>query len=243
MGGQHTDIDTDRVDDTSPPADDGGPPFADDVSDEDEAFLAHVERVMASDSTRTRAAVAANRTIDVPARTASIPTPSLDNECTETGVRQRLTCDRCGWTVECFGADADRFTRAGCLLCGGAVSARLADVEEPAPTAESWNKRRVPRKAPRGATRVEVRRLIPSTSPDVALALADVCADGVGVWLRCSVRPGELVDVSLARAGGGPAVRRQAEVRWCAPGGDWTYRAGLRLRQPLTAGDLMDLTV
>jgi hypothetical protein len=87
---------------------------------------------------------------------------------------------------------------------------------------------------------VEVRRAGAGPGRDLALALADISPEGIGVWLTAQVRPGEEVEVILS-CPPGPLVRGPAEVRWCAAGGDWTYRAGLRLRRPLTARDLIDL--
>jgi hypothetical protein len=130
-------------------------------------------------------------------------------------------------------------------LCGGAVAPQLAqaDAREPVAAAEAaWNKRRGPRHRPRGAAGVEVWREAPGVGRNLAVALADVCQEGLGVYLTAAVRPGDVVEVVLTRRGG-PPVRVPAEVRWCAQGTDWTYRAGLRLRRPLAYQDLADLTV
>jgi hypothetical protein len=175
-----------------------------------------------------------------------VATPTPDDHGTVTDIRHVLRCASCGWAIECLADDADRFTQAGCLLCGGPVTPQLADSGQPAeaaaPAEAAWNKRRGPRHRPRGAAGVEVWRGPPGAARNLAMALADVCEEGVGVWLRAAVRPGEEVEVVLTRRDG-PPVRVPAEVRWCAPGGDWTYRAGLRLRRPLAYQDLADLTV
>jgi hypothetical protein len=97
------------------------------------------------------------------------------------------------------------------------------------------------RRRPRGAAWVEVR--VDPNGPDLAVALADVSSEGIGVWLTDPVRPGAEVEVSLVRPKGGAPVRIPAEVRWCAQGADWTYRTGLRLLRPLDAGDLRDLSL
>jgi hypothetical protein len=86
---------------------------------------------------------------------------------------------------------------------------------------------------------VEVRR--PGRQADLAVALADLAPDGVGVWLAEPVPPGKAVEVTLV------AGRRRlvlwAEVRWCALGRDSAYRVGLRLTRRLTPWELADLAV
>ena len=150
-----------------------------------------------------------------------------------------LRCADCGWAVECLPADAERFARAGCLVCGGGL--------EPRPNAPSGKRLKLgdqrgdSRRKPRGAAWVEVR--LDVMGPDLAVALADVSAEGLGVWLTEPVRPGEEVEVSLVRPEGGAPMRVPAEVRWCAQGADWTYRTGLRLLRPLDESDLADLSL
>jgi hypothetical protein len=75
----------------------------------------------------------------------------------------------------------------------------------------------------------------------LAVALVDVSPEGLGVWLAGPVAAGEEVQVTV-----GVGLRRVtvlAEVRWCAPGPDAAYRAGLRLRRPLTDRALAELAV
>jgi hypothetical protein len=99
-----------------------------------------------------------------------------------------------------------------------------------------------PRRRPGRGTGVEVRRGPAESSPNLAVALADVCAEGVGVWLAEPVRPGEEVRVLVATPANRGVVLT-AEVRWCAPGPDATYRAGLRLRALLTDGAVAELSI
>ncbi|MBO0700735.1 MAG: PilZ domain-containing protein, partial [Zavarzinella sp.] len=120
----------------------------------------------------------------------------------------------------------------------------LADLPVPArPTnRRPPDKRRHLRRAPTGTVRVEVRRTADDRGPDLAVALVDVCAEGLGVWLTEAVSPGEAVTVLITRRRGAP-LAIEAEVRWCAPGGGVTYRAGLRLRRDLTRAELADLAL
>lgn len=225
-------------------------PFAAEVDSDMDSLVAHVERVMAARPVRARpcpdvAELAAHspRAESPVHRVSPVATPTPDDQGTVTDIRHVLRCASCGWAIECLADDAERFTRAGCIMCGGPVTPQLADADPPAGSADAvWNKRRGLRHRPRGATAVEVWRGPPGTGRNLATALADVCEEGVGVWLRAAVRPGEEVEVVLTRRDG-PPVRVVAEVRWCAQGGDWTYRAGLRLRRPLAYQDLAELTV
>jgi hypothetical protein len=194
----------------------------------DNAFLAHVERVFAArppaqQTGKPKSAVAVR-----PARPAAA--------ASEAG--WRLWCEGCGWAVECLAGDRGRFARRGCLKCGGPLTAGPAT---PAPKAPPRDEpRRRVRRRPRGGTWVEVRRGTSGDRRNLAVALVDVCEDGVGVWLTESIRPGEEVEVLLA-ASPKRRARLSAEVRWCAPGLDSSYRAGLRLRTPLTERAVAEL--
>jgi hypothetical protein len=74
------------------------------------------------------------------------------------------------------------------------------------------------------------------------VAVVDVCPEGLGVWLTEPVAPGEAVRVVVTPEGRGP-VSVGAEVRWCAPGGGVTHRAGLRLSRELTRAELAELAL
>jgi PilZ domain len=195
----------------------------------DDAFLAHVDRVFSPRPAQRFGAVAR------PARPAVADPPAYPARRPQTPVALRC---RCGWRVECLPPDADRFVRRGCLLCGGALGAGPAPSDPAAP----GDGRRRPRRRPRGGARVEVRRADEGGGRDLALALADVCSEGLGVWLKAALRPGEPVVVTLATSPTRGAVLT-AEVRWCAPAKDWTYRAGLRLCRPLADAALAEVAL
>jgi hypothetical protein len=210
-----------------------------------DTLVAHVERVLGTDPPWPRNQPDPARAEPPPVRVSAVSTPTPDDSGTLTDARYLLRCGGCGWAIECLAADAERFAKAGCLMCGAPVIPQLADAEPAVATASAeapWNKRRGPRHRPRGATGVEVWRDAPGIGRNLAIALADVCSEGIGVYLTAAVRPGDAVEVVLTRRGGSP-LRVPAEVRWCAEGADWTYRAGLRLRRPLGYQDLADLTV
>jgi hypothetical protein len=135
--------------------------------------------------------------------------------------------------VDCLPADADQFRRRGCLLCNGPLAEGAAGLGGP-------TRRRHVRRAPRGGTRVEVRPAGPDRGPNLAVALADVCEEGIGVWLTAPLGAGAEVEVVLAAATRRRAVVA-AEVRWCASGADGGWRAGLRLRRPLTGRAVAEL--
>jgi hypothetical protein len=101
-------------------------------------------------------------------------------------------------------------------------------------------KRLAYRRRPRGAAWLEVRS---GQGPDLAIALADLCEDGLGVRLTVPVRAGDDVEVVIFRAAGGPPARISAVVRWCAPAADGTYRAGLRLGRSLAPDEIAELAL
>ena len=78
--------------------------------------------------------------------------------------------------------------------------------------------------------------------PDIACGLVDVAEDGLGVRLKQSVATGQEVTIELSAPGVSKPQRFLAEVRWCRPGEDGTFRAGVRLRRRLPYAVLTDLT-
>ncbi|HKB01132.1 MAG TPA: PilZ domain-containing protein [Gemmataceae bacterium] len=151
--------------------------------------------------------------------------------------RHLLRCSGCGLDIECPAGDVARYTRGACPACGATVVTAATVGGKPA-----RNKRLVTRRAVRGGVRAEVRRGTTGLGKDLSIGTADLCEDGVGVRLRVAVALLEECEVILIRAGAGKPVKVRAEVRWCTPAEDGTFRAGLRFRQRLTRTDLMDLT-
>jgi hypothetical protein len=82
---------------------------------------------------------------------------------------------------------------------------------------------------------VEVRRTSRGLGPNRAVALLDVCEDGIGVCLSVPFQAGEKVAVVLV-TGAGRTIRSPGEIRWCNALDDGTYRAGVRLVRGLGAG-------
>jgi hypothetical protein len=126
------------------------------------------------------------------------------------------------------------------------MQCRSAVVAAAGPSASATtpsSRRNTKRRRPRGAGWVEVRAWVGDWGPDLALAVADVGEEGLGVWLSAPVRPGQAVRVGVVRSGGTAPAYVPAEVRWCAPAADWTYRAGLRLSRPLTPEELAVLAL
>ena len=78
--------------------------------------------------------------------------------------------------------------------------------------------------------------------PDIACGLVDVAEDGLGVRLKQAVPAGQEVTIELSAPGVSKPQRFLAEVRWCQPGDDGTFRAGVRLRRRLPYAVLTDLT-
>jgi PilZ domain len=161
--------------------------------------------------------------------------PPNDEPGPDPADRHLLRCSGCGRDIECPAGDVARYQRDRCPACGATVVAAAGG--KPA-----RDKRLVCRRAVRGGVRAEVRRGMTGLGKDLAVGTADLCEDGIGVRLRAAVAPMEECEVVLIRAGAGKPVKVRAEVRWCTPAGDGTFRAGLRFRQRLARNDLLDLT-
>jgi hypothetical protein len=74
---------------------------------------------------------------------------------------------------------------------------------------------------------------------DLAVGLADLSEDGLGVRLHTPVRPKEECEVVLLRAGGGKPLKLHGEFRWCVPEAGGTFRVGIRLQRRLARKDLL----
>jgi hypothetical protein len=121
----------------------------------------------------------------------------------------------------------------------------LAHVErvlsaKPAPppkkVASDSDKRRTRRRKASQGSLVEIRRTSRGLGPNRAVALLDVCEEGIGVCLTVPFQPGEKVAVVLVVPGGSRTIKSGGEVRWCAAAGDGTYRAGVQLNRSLGSG-------
>jgi hypothetical protein len=204
-------------------------PFRTDQPGEDD-FLAHVKRVLAA---RPQPAATKAEGHQPAGRSSPASTPTVHPAGTESELPHTLLCGGCGSRIECLAEDRERFERDGCPACGGGLAGRIS-------ACPGDPRRRVRRRA-RGETWVEVRRTERRRLADLAVALVDVCADGLGLWLAEPVRPGEVVTVTLKA--GRRRLAASAVVRWCALGPDSAYRAGLGLHRRLTDRDMADFAV
>jgi PilZ domain len=153
-------------------------------------------------------------------------------------------CPGCGFDIECLAADADRYAKVGCPLCGGPVEpadAPPAEEPEPGESLPARNKRLTQRRLVRGGARAEIRKGMMGLGKDLAVGLADLCEDGLGVRLKTAVKPKDECEVMLHRPGGGKPVKMAGEFRWCAPLDDGTFRVGIRFQKRLARVDLLAL--
>jgi Tfp pilus assembly protein PilZ len=74
--------------------------------------------------------------------------------------------------------------------------------------------------------------------PNIAVGLANVSDDGLGVRINAPIPVGLEVSVELFLPGVHKPIKLVGEVRWCSPVGDSTHQAGLRLRRRLTYSEL-----
>jgi hypothetical protein len=123
------------------------------------------------------------------------------------------------------------------------VPARPADRAAPDPDADAkpWADRRGGDRRPaRADLRVECRPA--GSESDIAIALLDVSPSGLKLAVRGLLRRGERVRVALGQPGEPWAYHGPAVVRWCVPGAEGTALVGLRLRRPLAAQAVGELT-
>lgn len=203
-----------------------------------DALLAHVARALAPAGSPPGQLIGTDWVVTRPGGETPPAAPGPTAELSVEG--RRVMCAGCGWRIDCLAADAARFVAAGCPQCGRALGELPLSVGTLAP--KPRDQRRRNRRAPTGSVQVEVRRTADPDRPNLAIALVDVCGEGLGVWLTEPVSPGEIVTVVMTRRGRAP-IAVDAEVRWCAPGGGVTHRAGLRLRRELTRAELADLAL
>jgi hypothetical protein len=109
-------------------------------------------------------------------------------------------------------------------------------------TAESCDHRFGPRKAVTRKVDLAVRSGVSGLGPDLGAGLVDMTQDGLGILLKEPVPVGTDVTIDLSLPGMDKPLRVLAEVRWCRPRGDGTFRAGVRLQRRLSNPTLTNLT-
>jgi hypothetical protein len=97
------------------------------------------------------------------------------------------------------------------------------------------------RRPVRGGVQLDVRRVCSDSEPNLATALLDVSAEGVGIRLTVSVVVGDELQVTICRTDGSSIVRSLGEVRWCRPIGGGLFAAGVRLVRRIALTELSEL--
>lgn len=77
---------------------------------------------------------------------------------------------------------------------------------------------------------------------DIGCELVDVAEDGLGLRLKQSVPVGRELSIQILLPGTSKPLRLVAEVRWCEPAGDNTFRAGVWLQWRLPYLTVLSLT-
>jgi hypothetical protein len=75
--------------------------------------------------------------------------------------------------------------------------------------------------------------------PNLAAGLVELSEAGARVRLKLAVPVGEQFEVALWPPSCLKAVRERAVVRWCRPGQDGAFLAGVRFRRRLTADEVL----
>jgi hypothetical protein len=109
-------------------------------------------------------------------------------------------------------------------------------------TAEDCDHRFSPRKSVTRKVELAVRSGVSGLGPDISAGLVDITQDGLGIGLKEPVPVGMEVTIDLSLPGVAKTLRVLAEVRWCRPQVDGTFRAGVRLTRRLSSPTLTNLT-
>ncbi len=109
----------------------------------------------------------------------------------------------------------------------------IGDQDKPA-----RERRRLPRRPPRGSVAVECRPGTYGLGPNVAVQVLDISVGGVAVLTKTPLQKGQEVEVVLSRKGTTGTIKRTAVVAWALPPGDQGYcKAGLEFRSRLSYPD------
>ena len=147
-----------------------------------------------------------------------------------------LRCDQCGRTIECTADDVRVFTADGPPPCCGQPMAFPAVPAVPAMTARPGRRRQA-----RPGVTIQLLRQTTGPTTDLADALVDVSAHGLGVRLTVEVAEGDQVEATLRTPGSARPLVVTGEVRWCNPVADDRYLAGIYLDRLLTVIELDSL--
>jgi hypothetical protein len=198
-----------------------------------DSFAASVRRTLA----RVRQHVPERAPPAPPPKPAAEPTPGPS---TVRDRRRTIKCRACGRSIALSADELRQLARATWPMCCNRIMLPVADPDlaDVAPPAPKSDRRGTVRRLARAAACVEIRRGLTGTNPNLALKLVDVSDDGIQVLLKERMRAWEVVEVALAPAAAGGAVRGPAIVCWCVPTPTGQFRAGLQLRHRLTADDI-----
>src|SRR5262245_16453390 len=177
----------------------------------------------------------ASRPLSAPPAVARPPPPrppEFDPEVVPRLIRR----GQCGRTVNCTPADIRVFTAIGAPACCG-LPMNLP-VSLPARVTPPPSARRRPARAGIG---IEVRRFGQARGPELADALVDLSADGLGIRLEVQMVLGDRVDITLRPPGAARPISRVGQVRWCRPDAGGRYLAGISLVHPLSPVELQAL--
>ena len=108
-------------------------------------------------------------------------------------------------------------------------------MDEPSPPRP--DRRSHPRLPPRPETQVSCLTPAPAGGHDLAVSAVDVAQGGVCLILKESLRPGQVLEVTLENVLLGRRVQAVAVVVWCLPDGGH-FRAGARFTRPLSYADV-----
>lgn len=128
------------------------------------------------------------------------------------------------------------------LECLALITSEHRDQDGPPSSSEPMNHRVCGRKPATRTVTLAVRNGESGLGADLGAGLVDITQDGLGIRLKELVPVGQVVTIDLLVSGIGKPLRILAEVRWCRPCVDGTFRAGVCLRRRLSFPTVTGLT-
>jgi hypothetical protein len=105
------------------------------------------------------------------------------------------------------------------------------------------NRRRSPRRKPRGYVKLKCRKGWLGLGPNVAITLLDVSESGARLVVRQELALQREVEVELEAHGINHLIKRVANVRWQLKLEDGTFCIGIEFEKPLAYSDWQNLVI
>jgi hypothetical protein len=110
------------------------------------------------------------------------------------------------------------------------------------PIPRRGNRRRSPRRQPRGNARIVCRKGTLGLNPNVAESIGDVTQTGALLLLREALEPGQEVEVGLQAPGNVREFKMVGRIVWCSQAASGSFWVGIEFDKPLSYSAFQDLS-